>query len=52
MNNKLQILNKTFENKKVRTVWNPDEEKYYISVIDIFSIVTESKDATLHIGEN
>ena len=35
MNNKLQILSKTFENKKVRTVWNPDEEKYYISVVDI-----------------
>ena len=42
MNNKLQILNKTFENKKVRTVWNPDEEKYYISVADIVEILTES----------
>jgi len=48
MNNKLQILNKTFENKKVRTVWNPDEEKYYISVIDIVSILTESKDSTAY----
>ena len=42
MNNKLQILNKTFENKRVRTVWNPDEEKYYISVVDIVEILTES----------
>ena len=42
MNNKLQILNKTFENKKVRTVRNPDEEKYYISVVDIVEILTES----------
>ena len=42
MNNKLQILDKTFENKKVRTVWNPDEEKYYISVVDIVEILTES----------
>ena len=48
MNNKLQILNKTFENKKVRTVWNADEEKYYISVVDIVSILTESKDATAY----
>ena len=48
MNNKLQILNKTFENKKVRTVWNPDEEKYYISVVDIVSILTESKDSTAY----
>ena len=44
MNNKLQILNKTFENKKVRTVWNSDEEKYYISVVDIVSILSESSD--------
>ena len=44
MNNKLQILNKTFENKKVRTVWNPDEEKYYISVVDIVGILSESTD--------
>ena len=44
MNNKLKILNKTFENKKVRTVWNPDEEKYYISVVDIVGILSESSD--------
>ncbi len=44
MNNKLQILNKTFENKKVRTIWNPDEEKYYISVVDIVGILSESSD--------
>lgn len=42
MNNKLQILNKTFENKKVRTVWNPDEEKYYISVVDIVGVLIDS----------
>ena len=43
MNNKLQILSKTFENKKVRTVWNPDEEKYYISVVDIVGVLTDSE---------
>ena len=48
MNNKLQILNITFENKKVLTVWNSDEEKYYISVVDIVSILTESKDVTAY----
>ena len=48
MNNKLQILNKTFENKKVWTVWNSDEEKYYISVVDIVSILTESKDVAAY----
>ena len=42
MNSKLQTLNKIFENKKVRTVWNSDEEKYYISVVDVVEILTES----------
>ncbi len=44
MDNKLQILNKTFENKKIRTVWSSDEEKYYISVVDIVGILSESTD--------
>ena len=44
MENRLQILNKTFENQKVRTVWISDEEKYYISVVDIVGILSESSD--------
>ena len=43
MGNKLQILNKTFENKKVRTIWNSDKEKYYISVVDIVGVLTDSE---------
>ena len=44
MENKIQLLTKTFENEKIRTVWNADEEKYYISVVDIVSVLTESND--------
>ena len=44
MENKIIALNKTFEDKKVRTVWNQDKEKYYISVVDIVSVLTESSD--------
>ena len=44
MENQLKILSKTFEDKKVRTVWNQEEEKYYISVVDIVSVLTESSD--------
>ena len=44
MENQLKILSKTFEDKKIRTVWNQDDEKYYISVIDIVSVLTESSD--------
>ena len=39
MENQLKILSKTFEDKKIRTVWNQDEEKYYISVVDIVSVL-------------
>ena len=42
MENQLKILSKTFEDKKVRTVWNTDEEKYYISVVDIVSVLMDN----------
>ena len=41
MKNYLTILNKTFEGKKIRTVWNAEEEKYYISVVDIVGKLME-----------
>ena len=44
MNNEIITLTKTFERKKIRTAWNKDEEKYYLSVVDIVSVLTESKD--------
>ena len=44
MENQFKILSKTFEKKKGRTVWNQDEEKYYISVVDIVGILSESSD--------
>ena len=44
MENKLIELTKSFEDESIRTVWNKDEEKYYISVVDIVSVLTESND--------
>ncbi len=44
MNNQLKILEKEFDNSKIRTVWDKEQEKYYISVVDIVSVLTESKD--------
>ena len=44
MNNNIELLNKTFESTKIRTVWDKDEEKYYISVVDVIEVLTESKD--------
>lgn len=42
MKEKLQLLSKTFEDKKVRTVWDSNEEKYYISVVDIVSVLMDN----------
>jgi hypothetical protein len=33
---------KLFEDKKVRTVWDTEQEKWYISVIDVIAVLTES----------
>ena len=33
---------KLFENKKIRYVWNGDEEDWYFSVVDIVEVLTES----------
>ena len=31
-----------FENKKVRTVWDAEQEKWFISIIDVIEVLTES----------
>jgi len=31
-----------FENKKVRTVWDSEQEKWFISIIDVIAILTET----------
>ena len=33
-----------FENKKVRTLWDAEKEKWYISIIDVVAVLTESVD--------
>ena len=34
-----------FEGKKVRIVWDEEQEKYYFSVVDIVQVLTDSVDA-------
>ena len=33
---------KLFEDKKVRTVWDGEQEKWYISIVDVITVLTES----------
>ncbi len=35
---------KLFEDKKIRIVWNEEEEKYYFAVADIVQVLTDSAD--------
>lgn len=44
MSNELKVVEKVFENKQIRTIWNGDEEKFYISVVDMIEILTDSNE--------
>lgn len=33
---------KLFENKKVRSLWDTEQEKWYISIVDVIEVLTES----------
>lgn len=35
-----------FEEKKVRTVWDDQAEKWYFSIVDVCNVLTDSKDPT------
>lgn len=43
MSNELKVVEKVFENKQIRIIWNGDEEKFYISVVDIVSVLTDNE---------
>lgn len=38
-----------FEGKRVRIVWDAEQEKYYFSVVDIVQVLTDSSDAKQYI---
>ena len=38
----MQLINKLFNNETIRTIWDKDEEKYYISIIDIVGVISGS----------
>jgi len=39
---KMHLVNKLFNNETIRTVWDNEQEKYFISVVDIVRILTDS----------
>ena len=39
---------KVFEDKKIRTQWNEQEEDWYFSVVDVVAVLTDSVDPTAY----
>jgi hypothetical protein len=39
---KQQDAKQLFEDKKVRTVWDAEQEKWFISIIDVIEVLTET----------
>lgn len=41
---KMHLVNKIFNNEAIRTIWDKEQEKYFISVVDLVGVISESKD--------
>ena len=44
VNDKIQL----FENKKIRTAWDEENEEWFFSIVDVISVLTDSKDPTAY----
>ena len=40
---------KLFQDKKIRSVWNEEEEQWYFSVVDVVEALTDSSDPKQYI---
>ena len=38
----MQLVNKIFNNETIRTVWDNEQEKYYVSVVDVVGVLANS----------
>lgn len=45
---KMHLINKIFNNENIRTMWDKEDEKYYISVVDIVGVLVDSKEPRKH----
>ena len=41
---KMHIINKLFNNETIRTVWDSEKEKYFVSIVDIVGVLVDSKE--------
>ena len=47
-NEKMYLINKLFKNETIRTVWDKEKEKYFISVVDIVGVISESNNPQIY----
>ena len=40
----MHLINKLFKNETIRTVWDKEDEKYYISIVDVVRVLADSKE--------
>jgi len=40
----MQFINKIFNNEMIRTVWDKESEKYYLSIVDVVGVLVDSKE--------
>ena len=45
---KKQDAIKIFEDKKVRALWDEEQEKWYISIVDVVRVLTDSIDSAAY----
>lgn len=41
---KMHLVNKIFNNETIRTVWDKEAEKYYVSIVDVVKVLAESSE--------
>lgn len=41
---KMYLINKLFNNETIRTIWDKEQEKYFISVVDIVGVLADSSE--------
>ncbi len=39
---KMHLVNKIFNNETIRTIWDKEQEKYFISIVDLVGVLSES----------
>ena len=48
MANKQRQAIQLFQEKRIRTLWDEEQEKWYFSIVDVVEVLTDSKDPTAY----